>query len=212
MSGVNGISQQHDILMVPVAGLERGKVNPLRVIREQLRPIQITGQQLLAKGKALCFIGLVKPRAQPGCFVAFNDEGAGGAAERISMHLEKTLFVLAKDKGEGIEDFVCAEPDIPCLAQLDARLENGFVCFAHDTVNAIGGNQQVIAAEFGEISNLATKREADTEFSAAPLQDVQQQLARDTGNHMTAATDCFTAITGIDIVPDHEMIANMRIG
>src|SRR5258706_6150215 len=86
-----------------------------------------------------------------------------------------------------------------------------FVGFAPKAIDAIGGNQQVIVIEFSKVGNLTAKFEIDVEFDTASLQDVQQALARDAGNDMAATADCLPAVTGIDSIPDHELIANLLI-
>src|SRR2546427_9021681 len=47
---------------------------------------------------------------------------------------------------------------------------------------------------------------------AAPLQDVEQELARDTGEHMAAATDALAAIPHINSVPGHKMVRDVEVG
>src|SRR5260370_14463806 len=103
MRCMRGITRQNHIVMMPVLGLERGKADPLRVIRKQLRAMQMLREQMLAVSKALCFVGLIQPGVDPGGLVAFDQEGAGRAAIRVSMHLEEAVFVLAEYKGEGVE-------------------------------------------------------------------------------------------------------------
>src|SRR5229473_5545070 len=113
MRCMHGITQQNDIAMMPVLGLERGEADPLRVIREQLRAMQMLREQMLAVGKALCFASLVQPGVEPGGLVAFDQEGAGRAAIRVGMDLEEAVFVLAEYKGEGVEHLVRPQPDVP---------------------------------------------------------------------------------------------------
>src|SRR6266852_1485638 len=111
MRCMHGITQQNDIAMMPVLGLERGEADPLRVIRKQLRAMQMLREQILAVGKALYFVGLIQPSVEPGDLVAFDQEGAGRAAIRVSMDLEEAVLVLAEYEGEGVEHLVCPQPD-----------------------------------------------------------------------------------------------------
>src|SRR5579884_221083 len=139
-----GVSQQYDAPIMPVFRFERGEADPLRVIREQRCALQIAREQLLAIGNTLCLARFVQPGLQPRLFVAFDDEGAGIAAEGVGMHLKEAVFVLAENKGEGIKYLVRAEPDIARLALRDARLKVIGISPAHDAVDAVGGDQQII--------------------------------------------------------------------
>ena len=54
------------------------------------------------------------------------------------------MLVLAKDKGEGIKHFMRTQPDIPGFPQFYAGLEDRSVGLAHNAIETICCDQQVI--------------------------------------------------------------------
>src|SRR5579885_2179159 len=122
------------------------------------------------------------------------------------------MLVLAENKSEGIQHFVGAQPDIARFAGCDGRLEDGSVGCAYQAVDAIAGNQQIESREGDEVFDFAVELNGHAQFSAAPLQDAQQCLARDAGNDMTAAANGFSAIAGINGVPDDKAVGDLLIG
>src|SRR5712691_2854320 len=105
-----------------------------------------------------------------------------------------------------------AKPGIPGFPQFQSWFENRRVGLANKTVDAVGPDQQVILTKLRKIVYLATESQGDAQLVAAPLQDIQQALARDAGNHMASAADRPPTITYIDGIPDHEMIGDLLVG
>src|SRR5205085_7566579 len=105
----------------------------------------------MAISEALLLICTIQPRVQPCRFVAFDDEGAGGTARRIGMHLEETVFILSKNKSKSVEHFLCTKPDIPGFARFHPWFEVIRVDLAHNTIDPVSGDQQIIAAQVGKI-------------------------------------------------------------
>ena len=60
------------------------------------------------------------------------------------MYLKQTMLVLAKDKGEGIKHFMRTQPDIPGFPRFYAGLEDRSVGLAHNAIETICCDQQVI--------------------------------------------------------------------
>src|SRR6266566_2623108 len=121
------------------------------------------------------------------------------------------MLIFAENKREGIKHFISAKPDVPGLAVFQAGLETRFVGFAHNAIETISGNQQIVVAKFGKVVYLATELYVDTEFVAATLQDIQQAFARDAGNYMSSATYLLISIIHIDSIPDHEMLSDLFV-
>src|SRR5215469_1885155 len=128
------------------------------------------------------------------------------------MDLKQAMFILAKDEGESIKYLVCAKPDIPGLSQFYAGFEMRCVGLAHEAVDAIGGDQQIIATKLGKVVYLVSEFQRDQELAAAALQDMQQAFARNAGNHMAPATYFLAAIVDVDVIPDHEVIGDLLVG
>src|SRR5713226_8006742 len=121
------------------------------------------------------------------------------------------MFIFAENKREGIKQFISAKPDVPGLAVFQTGLETRFIRFTHNTVETIGGNEQVVVSKPGKVVYLATEMYFDTEFVAATLQNVQQAFARDAGNNMSSATYLLISIIHIDSIPDHELIGDLFV-
>src|SRR2546425_449672 len=121
------------------------------------------------------------------------------------------MLILTENKRESIKHFISAKPDIPCLAKFQAGLENRLVGFAHNAIETIGGDLQVVVTKLVKIVDFATEFYADAKFEAATLQDVQQAFARDAGNNMPTATYLLISIVHIDGIPDDELIGDLFV-
>src|SRR5258708_19892146 len=127
------------------------------------------------------------------------------------MDLKQAMVIFKEDGGEGIKHLVCAEPDIPGLSQCYAGLEVRRVGFAHNAIDTVGGNQQIIAIKLGKVVYLVAEFQCDPKLEAAALQDIQQALARNAGNYMTCATYFLAAIVDIDVIPDHKVVGDLLV-
>src|SRR5438105_1749045 len=99
------------------------------------------------------------------------------------MYLKQPMLVLTKDEGEGVEHFICSKPDIAGFSHFNSWLKVGRVGLTDKAIQPVRGDQQIVVTNFREIVHLAAKFQDDTQFIAAPLQDVEQALARDAGNN-----------------------------
>src|SRR5947207_15187093 len=104
---------------------------------------EIISEELLTVSDALRFISLIEAGPSPGGLVAFDNERAGLTVEGVSVVLEQSVLVLAEAEGEGVEHFICAEPDISRLAHVPARLEALGIGLADHTVDPIGRDGEV---------------------------------------------------------------------
>ena len=123
----------------------------------------------MAISQALGFGGFIEARIQPGGFITFHYEGAGGAAEGIGMDLEEAVLVLYENEIEGIKHFVRAEPDVLCLTPLYTGLELLLECLARDAVDSVGGYKQVVLWEVGEGVYLGLELYFDAQFDTSLL-------------------------------------------
>src|SRR5207245_10081564 len=146
-------------------------------------------EELLAVGDAVALARLVEPSPSPGLFATLHDEGAGPGVKGIGMRLEKPVLVAPEDKGEGVQRQVGAEPDVLRGVQYLGRPEDFSVGLAHPPVDPVGAHQQVGLPEGRQVANFLTKDEVDAQLAGASLQDVEQDLARDAGEDVTAGTD-----------------------
>src|SRR5260370_35079279 len=122
------------------------------------------------------------------------------------------MFIFAENKREGIKHFISAKPDVPGLAVFQTGLETRFIRFTHNTVETIGGNEQVVVSKPGKGVYPATQMYVDTEFVAATLQNVQRAFARDAGNKRSTQTYLRMSIKHTDSIPDHERVSEFLVG
>src|SRR5260221_11592 len=116
---------------------------------------------MLAVSEAFRLAGLIETGIEPGCFVTFEQKGAGSATKGVRVYLKQTMLVLTEDKCEGVEHFIRAQPDVFGFARLYSWPKKVCICPARNAVNAIGGDKQVIGGELREVVHLATKLQAD---------------------------------------------------
>src|SRR3546814_3151842 len=114
--------------------------------------LQVRREQRFAIGDGIGFAGLLQPGAAPGLFGGLDDEGREAILEAVGMYLEQAMFVGLEDEGEGIERQRRPEPDEAVAAPVEAGAETVLPVVAHQTVDAVGADQQVaVAAQCLEI-------------------------------------------------------------
>ena len=86
------------------------------------------------------------------------------------------MLVRPEDEGKGIERPLRPEPDELGLAHVNAWLEVLLVALAHQTVDAVGGDDEVGVAQSLDVVDLALIMDGNAKRGATPLQDVQQHL------------------------------------
>ena len=79
-------------------------------------------------------------------------------------------------------------------------------------VDTVGTHDQVGIAEHGEVTDLSPKGELYAQLAAAPLQDAQQHLARDAGEHVALGPHRLTPEMNIDRAPSGEAVADLVVG
>src|ERR1700730_2132392 len=83
---------------------------------------------------------------------------------------------------------------------------------ASQTVDAVRADNQIGALELGEIPDLSLELEPDSKRTAAPLEDVEQHLARDAGKDMAPRADLRLPVEDVDRVPSREALADLGVG
>ena len=128
------------------------------------------------------------------------------------MNLEEAIVVAAEDEGEGVERQVAPKPHI--FRRMHGHLwpEELTVCSSNQAIDAVRADDQVGALELREVAHLALKLQPNSERPAAPLQDVEQNLARDPGKDVAAGPDHGVAVIDVDRVPASEALADLGVG
>src|SRR5579859_7561806 len=121
------------------------------------------------------------------------------------------MFVLAEDKGEGIQHLVGSQPDIPGLSVVDGWFEifgEGPACYA---VKSVSRDQQIVAIQLLHIVDFFAKAQGDAHLTTAPLQNFEQGHTRDTGDDMSAAPYRLSAIAHVDGIPLHKLAGDLLV-
>ncbi len=132
--------------------------------------------------------------------------------EAIGVGLEPTPLGFDKDKGEGVELLVRAEPGKPVGTHVDGGLEVIGVAAADRTVYAVGCHDQVGIGEFSDVVHLALEDQFHAQLRRAVLQDVEQAFALDAAEAMAAGTNDAALEMDVDIVPVDETVADAPLG
>src|SRR5207245_3152342 len=82
----------------------------------------------------------------------------------------------------------------------------------NQAIDAVRTDDQVSALELRHVAHLALELQPNSERPAAPLQDVEQYLARDPGEDVAAGPDHGVAIIDVDRVPASEALADLGVG
>ena len=96
MRRVQSVSNQHDILEKPSTVLHEQKVDPLRIIREQLLPVEILREDITDIVQCLLAADLFEAGPGPRLWIAFDNERAGCRAEFVRVCREHPSAILAK--------------------------------------------------------------------------------------------------------------------
>src|SRR6185503_13069529 len=127
-------------------------------------------------------------------------------AELIRVDLEPAVLGLLERKSKSGEALLRAQPDVTAFAHVDAGLKGRRVLLADAAVDAVGSDQQIRIGELRFIANLMLKCLLDAEARRPLLQDVEQALALDAGEAVTAGADRGAVNVNVDVVPVIEAV------
>ncbi len=210
VGGVGGVAEQHDVAVVPARAADGHEAGPQRPVGEQLVAGQLGGEQLLAEGDALLLAGVLQAGAAPGRLGALDDEGGGVRVERVGVDLEHAMLGGAEHEGEGVQHQVGAEPHVPGAVHVEGGPELPGEQPPGGGVDTVGGHHQVTARERVQAGHVGVEGELDAEVAAAALQDLQQPLAGDRGEHVAAGADGAAAVDDVDGAPAGEGVADLH--
>ena len=210
VGGVRGVAQEHRSAVVPDLVHDLREIEPERAVREQLVALEVAGEELLAEGEAVLLAQLVESGAAPRRLRALDDERARALVERVGVHLEEAVLGVAEDEGEGVEHEVGAEPDVLAALGLDGRAELALVGLAEEAVDAVGRDHEVGVVRL--LVDLHAEREIDPEGEAAPLEDLQQALARDRREGVPLRAEDAAAVADVHPIPAGEGVRDGEIG
>ena len=128
--------------------------------------------------------------------------------ERIGVDVEQPELGLAEDEGEGVEDVICAEPDVLAALGLDSRAE---VAAAPDeAVRPVGCDDEVGVAGHGRRARCrsAGRRPSSRHRSWRSSSSRFRAIAE---NAWPSRTEDAAAVADVDPVPPHERVGDRQV-
>ncbi|CAM4172028.1 hypothetical protein ACMU6081_29490 [Achromobacter mucicolens] len=183
----------------------------VRGVADQLVAIQPGREQLFAIRNALFLAHLLDAGGLPGFLGRFHDERGHPVLVAVSVRLEPAVLGLHEGKGERVEHLFRAQPHEAAAALIDIGMERVRVAGADLTVDAVRGNDEVGIVLAGDgliILNEVLEHKLDANILATRLQDVQELLAANADEAVTAGADAASLEMDVDVIPMVERIAN----
>ncbi len=151
-------------------------------------------------------VGVDETGGAPGGVRALDDPGRHRFVVRVGVDLEEAGRALLEEEGEGVERARGAEPAEAGAAVFDPRRDGVGELAAGKAVDAVGGDEDVVAVrgELGERREVALEAERHAELAAALLQDGEQRAPRQRGEAVAARHRAGAAVEGVDGVPAPE--------
>ena len=206
---VGGVADQHAVAVVParVAHLDERDPRIRQVLGVAHQPVaaEVRREQPLAERDRLLRARGVETRRAPGLFAALDDHRPRVGIELIGVHLEPAVLGLFERERERVEPLVRAQPDVAVAAVLERGAERVHVLAPGRAVRAVADHDQV-GAGVVFVVRLDLEAQVDTHRPRAFLQDVQQLLARDPREALTAGANGTPAIVHVDVVPMDEAL------
>ena len=183
----------------------------MRRIRHQRVAVEILREQPLAERDRFVLLHLVEAGALPYFFGRLDDKRGGFAVVTVGVGLEPAVLGLFEGEGEGVEQLLRPQPDETTTAVLDLRLECLRVALADAAVEAVGADHQVGARELRLGADIGLEHQLHAQFFASRLQDVEQPLAADAAEAVTAGADRAALEMDVDVVPVIEAVEDLQI-
>ncbi len=165
-----------------------------------------------------CVIGL-EPRALPDLLRRLDDERRRLAVVLVRVRLEPAVGSFGERESECLKFLRRAQPDEAAAADVDVGHVGLRVPGADAAVDAVAGDDEVGAELAGRlliVGDVLLEHQLDAERLAPPLQDVEQPLAADAAEAVTARGDRAALEVDVDVVPVVEraddLAGGFRIG
>jgi hypothetical protein len=216
MGRVGGVAHEHDSAHHPGLVGDARKADPWRAAQvahvcKQPMPVKPGREQKLAEGDGAGDIKLVEPRRAPVPFRGLDDEGGCVAVEAVGVRLKPPPVGLHEDEGECLEGAMRAEPDELVLSHVDKRPEMRRVAGADPAVDAVGAHDQVGVGKLRHILHLALEDQLNAKRLGTALENVEEVLAFDAGEAMSARGDDAALVVDVDVVPMGEAVEDFLL-
>jgi len=198
---VRGVAEQHDVVVVPGPAAHHRELAPERAVGEQLRPLQLGGEDALDVGGGARLVLDLQPRRPERRVGRLHDERALALRVHVGVQVPDAVLVLAEAVGEARQRHARAEPDEAVGAHLDARAELGLQRVAHRAVDAVRPDDEVGVAVRGEPGILGLVAHVHAEPRGARLQDLQELQPAEAGEAVPRRLEGVPLVVDVDVVP-----------
>ncbi|CAB4922794.1 unannotated protein [freshwater metagenome] len=222
VGGVCRVAEQGHVLVDEGLVADRAEGDPLAVVRDEAAAGEGIGEDLADpldalgvahSGRKAGRIDPVEPGTMPDVLGPLDDERARVGVHRVGMHLHDAPLCFLDEELEGVEDRVRAEPDELAPTRVDRRAELRCVGIADRGVDAIAGEDEVVARhELLDRRGLGAEQDVDAVRQRAALQHMEQLLAAHRREAVAADGDGLVAQRDVDIVPVGERLAHVVKG
>ena len=174
-------------------------------------PLELLGEEALAEGQGLVLVGPVEARAPPGVLGRLEDERRHRRVVSIGVDAPETVGALLEQKRERRIRKRRAEPDELVGSPVDLRPEMLGIAAADDAVHAVGAEHEVGVGVVTRVDDITLELEPHAELGAAPLEDVEQDLARHPGEAVAGRGQHLPAVVDLDVVPVGEVARDLGV-
>ena len=202
--GVGGVTDEHDVVPVPVRVLDRREAAPQRAVLQEPMAFELAREEPLGEDDGVVLAHLVEAGAPPRRLRRLHDERRVSGVVAVGVDAPEAVRALLEDEGEGAERKRRAEPHEPVRAPVHVRLEVLGVLGADQAVDAVGGQHQIGVAIRREIGDVGLEPQGHAQLGAASLEDVEQGLARHPREPVAGGGQNLALIVDVDVVPVRE--------
>jgi hypothetical protein len=199
--GVGGVSQQHNVAMVPAGVLDGAEAPPHRAVLLEGVSLELLGAQRLAEGDGVLLRGAVETGRAPRLLAGLDDEGGMPALVLIGVDAPEPVAVVLEIEREGRERTGGPEPDEPVRPPVDGRPEMVRIPVANGAVRPVGAEDEIRVEVRRGVGDFLAGFEADAELARAPGKNLEQRAPRKAGESVTGGAGQRAAIVDLDVVP-----------
>lgn len=220
MRRMHGIAHQHHMAALGIAQpplitdhalkIDPGRTPQMTGIGHQSLALQIVRKQFFTEGDGLLLIGAIEAAGLPALLRGFDNEGRGLVVEFVDMRLKPAMLGAHEVERECLVDLVRAQPDVAIGTDDDIGSESILVLAADAGVHAVAGNDEVGIRILLVALHIGLEHQTDSQLLAARLHDVEQMLAANPHEAMSAGTNSAPLEQQLDIVPMIEGLLDLR--
>jgi hypothetical protein len=206
MRRVRRVADQHDVAVMPARAQHAVEIEPrgaaqVAGIAHQRMTIEVPAEKTLTELDGLIGAEAVETVRLPGLLACLHDHRGERAVELIGMDLKPAVLGLLERERERRKLLRGAEPDEPAFPDIDVGTEDVGIPGPGPAVDAVRRDDQIRPGVGLFALHFRLERLQDAEIRCTSLQDVQQRLAFDAAETVSAGTQRLAAEMHRDVIP-----------